>query len=73
MEAEAFSINFSLIVANSLSHAVRHLDFSNPHVEETLLSYMRVMSLLTLEHLSRHSCHASLLLALQLQEGHNIS
>jgi hypothetical protein len=48
-EVEVFIVSFSLIVENYLRREERHLDFSDPHVEETLVSYMmRVMSLLTL-------------------------
>jgi len=39
MAAEAFSINFSLIVENSPRREEHHLNFSDPRVEETFVSY----------------------------------
>jgi hypothetical protein len=64
MEAETFSISFLLTVENSLRHVEHHLDFSDPHVEETLVPYEGDVLSYTSEHLSCHSCHASLLQAL---------
>lgn len=47
------------------------MDFSDPYVEETLVSYEGEVLPYTSEHLSCHSCHASLLQALQPRRAHH--